>query len=1047
MADTSYKSSVVDYAGVQRGRHPAARGAVVDAGEANYQLEYINKAIDTVKNEMEKEQKRLTHYQTAQPDGTNVAKCEITTTSSNIVKRDHYRPSSRPHSTKPYPATGKYVVDYSKPTTDLEYDPLSNFSADLGNCCSSNKDQKFKCDGEGLKKSRDAVCDVSVKSVAEEAGLGPPSPELLVDFKEEVIISPSPDKKRGQAQKPADPDAINPWDIVGKLEIECAPIFPDLPANAEVFRVKSPVKVSVQARKADAKYATENAEEPSCVSVNKKYGNKPIHVCEFDDLSKCLEDLRSESQKMPCSKATDPVVKRSSDKILGILPKGSQSPQDPFTKHREEEESPIHVVINPPPVKASNQEANIIDSSSDEAEAIYSDVDLSDSDPMEECYRIFMEAKAEENGATEKTTMPVSMLQFCSHCSIVKPQTLPGQKRVSHVAKYTELAAKRRPQPMVLVPLQGASAIQPSVPSKIQQLQQRASILTTIGNGGQAFVSSTSGRRPETEAPPLLPNSQSTANKPAPLRNACLPMGTTVLQLEHNLHLVIPEGPFTMAATSMASPVVSFLTPITPVNARSFTPGNTHRPATVTPVHRFHPTSPTATFTPRYTSSFNSGTLSTHTRRATPSSLRAAAQVFAKPLPTKHKVRQRHEGVKEKIPQDIRQRYVNHFTEELLRTSANVKEAFAKALTEEKAVYNRSVNKLKYLIIAVNVLKRLKKQSTVATKGQSVTCVQRSKGRILLNTILLWGGGVLSFSLPGDAALYESLKQYILTEEKLIENNYPLQHPEKLGSAVRFLHDKKSTTDSLKRICCRCGTTFAVSHSGKHTRKQECNYHYGRGVEKKVPGGVETRYSCCEAVMGAPGCQFFKLHVHDAMGMDGFVSTLPRDELDGNCPGVYALDCEMCYTTEGLEMSRVTVVSSSLQVIYDTFVRHDEEVIDYNTRFSGIGEEDVKGTNTSITEVQQTLLSFISADTILIGHGLERDLCALKLLHRTVVDTSVVFPHCLGPPHKLTLNKLTAEYLRRIIQESVCGHDTAEDATACMELMLWKVKDGGKIKK
>lgn len=29
----------------------------------------------------------------------------------------------------------------------------------------------------------------------------------------------------------------------------------------------------------------------------------------------------------------------------------------------------------------------------------------------------------------------------------------------------------------------------------------------------------------------------------------------------------------------------------------------------------------------------------------------------------------------------------------------------------------------------------------------------------------------------------------------------------------------------------------------------------------------------------------------------------------------------------------------------------------------------------------------------------------------------------------------------------VCGHDTAEDATACMELMLWKVKEDGKLKK
>lgn len=42
---------------------------------------------------------------------------------------------------------------------------------------------------------------------------------------------------------------------------------------------------------------------------------------------------------------------------------------------------------------------------------------------------------------------------------------------------------------------------------------------------------------------------------------------------------------------------------------------------------------------------------------------------------------------------------------------------------------------------------------------------------------------------------YECLKGYVLTEEKLIENNFPLQHPEKLGSAVLSADDKKSTSD------------------------------------------------------------------------------------------------------------------------------------------------------------------------------------------------------------------------------------------------------------
>ncbi|TMS03221.1 RNA exonuclease 1-like protein [Larimichthys crocea] len=432
-----------------------------------------------------------------------------------------------------------------------------------------------------------------------------------------------------------------------------------------------------------------------------------------------------------------------------------------------------------------------------------------------------------------------------------------------------------------------------------------------------------------------------------------------------------------------------------------------YHPPVVNPLHRYRTTAPVLIPALARKPSLTSALGSAHSIPAAPTPPQAAV----KPVPTKRKLKQQCETAKDKVPHDIRQRYVNMFTEEFLKTTTNVNDAFEKALAEEKTVYNRSVNKLKYLSIAVNALKRLKNQSAVTAKDENEVNSQRFKGNIPLNLKKLKGNA-------DDMALYDSLKDYILTEERLIESNYPVQHPEKPGSAILFEDNKKSNTDPLKRICCRCGATYSVSQTGKHTRKEECNYHYGKGVRSKVPGGVETRYSCCEAVMGAPGCQVFKLHVHDSLSLDGFLSTVPRHPSDTSCPGVYSLDCEMCYTIHGLELSRVTLVNSSLQVVYDTFVTPEHEVIDYNTRFSGISEEDVRGNHTSLREVQETLMSFISADTILIGHGLETDLCALKLLHRSVVDTSVVFPHRLGPPHKLTLNNLTAEYLRRIIQES-----------------------------
>lgn len=48
------------------------------------------------------------------------------------------------------------------------------------------------------------------------------------------------------------------------------------------------------------------------------------------------------------------------------------------------------------------------------------------------------------------------------------------------------------------------------------------------------------------------------------------------------------------------------------------------------------------------------------------------------PLPAKRKLKQQCEAAKDKVPHDVRQRYVNMFTEEFLKTTPNVNDAFEK---------------------------------------------------------------------------------------------------------------------------------------------------------------------------------------------------------------------------------------------------------------------------------------------------------------------------------------------------------------------------------
>lgn len=61
--------------------------------------------------------------------------------------------------------------------------------------------------------------------------------------------------------------------------------------------------------------------------------------------------------------------------------------------------------------RTDNKEVITIDSSSDDEDELnYSEIELSDSDTMEECYRIFMEANNEDKGNDVQPSVCVSML-------------------------------------------------------------------------------------------------------------------------------------------------------------------------------------------------------------------------------------------------------------------------------------------------------------------------------------------------------------------------------------------------------------------------------------------------------------------------------------------------------------------------------------------------------------------------------------------------------------------------------------------------------------
>lgn len=55
--------------------------------------------------------------------------------------------------------------------------------------------------------------------------------------------------------------------------------------------------------------------------------------------------------------------------------------------------------------------------------------------------------------------------------------------------------------------------------------------------------------------------------------------------------------------------------------------------------------------------------------------------------------------------------------------------------------------------------------------------------------------------------------------------------------------------------------------------------------------------------------------------------------IDTDEKSIFALDCEMVYTRKGIELARVTVVDSNENTVYDSMVKPEADVLDYNTKY------------------------------------------------------------------------------------------------------------------
>ncbi|XP_064317825.1 RNA exonuclease 5 isoform X1 [Phalacrocorax carbo] len=180
-------------------------------------------------------------------------------------------------------------------------------------------------------------------------------------------------------------------------------------------------------------------------------------------------------------------------------------------------------------------------------------------------------------------------------------------------------------------------------------------------------------------------------------------------------------------------------------------------------------------------------------------------------------------------------------------------------------------------------------------------------------------------------------------------------------------------------------------------------------------------------IKGSPGCK-------------GFVDTECDQQRTDSSP-LFGLDCEMCLTAKGNEVTRVSLVDAQGQCLLNELVKPESTIVNYRTRFSGITKKMLLPVNTRLPDIQTRLKKLLPHDAVLVGHSLNADLQALEMIHPSVIDTSLLFARNEGRRFKLKF--LAKAVLGKEIQcEQKLGHDPAEDARAALELAQFFIEQG-----
>ena len=206
---------------------------------------------------------------------------------------------------------------------------------------------------------------------------------------------------------------------------------------------------------------------------------------------------------------------------------------------------------------------------------------------------------------------------------------------------------------------------------------------------------------------------------------------------------------------------------------------------------------------------------------------------------------------------------------------------------------------------------------------------------------------------------------------------------------MRRLHQQRGTQLDGKKATAGAAAVGGGGGGGGHKRRR-------RRRPKKITGGGSSATS---ATLASSSAGWTSTTSGTTTGASRLAATTPTTTKQHDAPLTkrdlyFALRCGMVQIGPAeTAVGRVTLVNWDKEIVLDTFVKVPVPVLNYRTAATGITPESLK-VATSLDAVRKKVASLIKG-RILIGHGLEVDLGALRLRHPwcDVRDTATYAPY------------------------------------------------------